>query len=210
MQTLRKKSQKNWHEARTAMSLGRLVQNIVFSLHLVTEPWTMSHLCGRFKISEIFGSPLVYGSRCIAPFIFNIGARWRWGVSFTSRPFYPQGSGADVSEIIPNLKLSQRLNSITYPRDRSSKRPFTRHSTTWSGCLPENIFSGVLYRLRPPGIVPQNSRALQLVAKSLRQRVRLPCSSFHPACVLHIMPTASFLIQYPKITLVAENFLVSP
>jgi hypothetical protein len=27
----------------------------------------------------------------IAPHIFDLATRWRWGVSFTRRPFYPQG-----------------------------------------------------------------------------------------------------------------------
>jgi len=40
-----------------------------------------------------------------APRIFHLGARWRWVVSFTLRPFYPLGK-------IPR-----------YPLDRRSGRP---------------------------------------------------------------------------------------
>jgi hypothetical protein len=38
LQSLRKKYQKNQHEARSVMSLGRLDQNIVGSPYLVAEP----------------------------------------------------------------------------------------------------------------------------------------------------------------------------
>jgi hypothetical protein len=33
----------------------------------------------------------------IVPRILDLGTRWRWGVSFTSRPLYPQGN-ADIFE----------------------------------------------------------------------------------------------------------------
>ena len=49
--------QKNWREACSAMSLRRLVQNIVGSLYLVAEPWTMSCLRGRFKFRKYMGPP---------------------------------------------------------------------------------------------------------------------------------------------------------
>ena len=39
------------------MSLGRLVQLCKCSLHLVAEPWTMSHLCRRFKFHKYLGPP---------------------------------------------------------------------------------------------------------------------------------------------------------
>jgi hypothetical protein len=32
-----------------------------------------------------------WGSGCIAPLILELGTRWRWVVSFTPRPLYPQG-----------------------------------------------------------------------------------------------------------------------
>jgi hypothetical protein len=32
-----------------------------------------------------------WGSGCIAPRILDLGTRWRWVVSFTPRPLYPQG-----------------------------------------------------------------------------------------------------------------------
>jgi hypothetical protein len=31
------------------------------------------------------------GSRAIAPCILDLGARWRWAISFTPQPLYPQG-----------------------------------------------------------------------------------------------------------------------
>jgi len=97
---------------------------------------------------------------------------------------------------IPNLKLSRRLNSIKYRRDRSSKRRVTRHST-WRGCLPENILLEYDIAYDRQESYNKILVCFKLVAKSLRQRI------------LNITPTPSFLIQYPKIILVAENFLVS-
>jgi hypothetical protein len=57
LQSLRKKYQKNQHEARSAMSLGRIVQNIVGSPYLLAEPWTTSRLCGWFKFRKYLGPP---------------------------------------------------------------------------------------------------------------------------------------------------------
>jgi hypothetical protein len=34
----------------------------------------------------------VWGSGCIDPHILDLGVRWRWVVSFTPRPLYPQGN----------------------------------------------------------------------------------------------------------------------
>jgi len=35
-----------------------------------------------------------WGSGGIVPGILDVGTRWRWVVSLTSRPFYPQGENA--------------------------------------------------------------------------------------------------------------------
>jgi hypothetical protein len=42
------------------------------------------------------------GSEGIAPRILDLGARWRWVVSFTARPLYPQGKS-------PWYSLDRRL-----------------------------------------------------------------------------------------------------
>jgi hypothetical protein len=53
-----KKCQKNWHEACSAMSLGRLVQNIVDSLYLMAEPWTIL-ICAEDSNSRNIWVPIV-------------------------------------------------------------------------------------------------------------------------------------------------------
>ena len=56
-QTLRKKCQNKWHEARSAMSIGILARNIAGSPYLVAEPWTTSRSRGRFKFRKYLGPP---------------------------------------------------------------------------------------------------------------------------------------------------------
>jgi len=57
--TCRQKKCNNKNDtAHSALSLGRLVQNIVGSLYLVAEPWTLSRSCGRFKFRKYLGPPL--------------------------------------------------------------------------------------------------------------------------------------------------------
>jgi hypothetical protein len=50
------KYQKNWHKACSAMSLSRLVQNIVSSLYLVAEPWTVLFVW-KIKFQKYLGPP---------------------------------------------------------------------------------------------------------------------------------------------------------
>jgi hypothetical protein len=37
---------------------------------------------------------MVYGGGGIAPRILDLGTRWKWVVSFTPRPLYPQGKSS--------------------------------------------------------------------------------------------------------------------
>jgi hypothetical protein len=59
------------------------------------------------------------GSGCVAPCIPDLGTRWRWVVSFTSRPLYPQGKspwypldrklGGARNRVYMGLKFSRTL-----------------------------------------------------------------------------------------------------
>jgi len=51
------------------------------------------------------------GSGGIAPSVFHLGPRWRWLVSFTPRPLYPQGKS-------PWYPLDRRLGG---PQSRSGR-----------------------------------------------------------------------------------------
>jgi len=71
-------------------------------------------LCGKKgKVVPVHATKAYWGSRSTAPLIHGLGTRWRWVVSFTTRPLYPW-------EVIPVL-LSRRL-----------VKPYS-----WSGCFGE-------------------------------------------------------------------------
>jgi hypothetical protein len=48
-------------------------------------------------LTEHHAMKAYWGSGGIAPRILNLGTRWRWVVSFTPRPLYPQGKNASYS-----------------------------------------------------------------------------------------------------------------
>jgi hypothetical protein len=73
---------------------------------------------------------MYWGSGGIAPRIFDLSTRWRWVVSFTTRPLYPQRKN-------PRYPLDRRLGG---PRSRS-------------GCSGEEKNSQP-----PPGIEPLEPR----------------------------------------------------
>jgi hypothetical protein len=52
---------------------------------------------------------MYWGSECIAPRLLDLGTRWRWAVSFTPLPLYPQGKS-------PWYSLDRRLGG---PQSRS-------------------------------------------------------------------------------------------
>jgi hypothetical protein len=69
-----------------------------------------------------------WGSESIAPRIIDLGTRWRWVVSFTPRPFYPQGKS-------PFYPLDRRLGGPqTRPRCGGEK-----NSQPLSGLEPPYI-----------------------------------------------------------------------
>jgi hypothetical protein len=72
----------------------------------------------------------VWGSGCIDPHFLDLGASWRWVVSFTPRPLYPRRKS-------PRYPLDRRLGG---PQSRSGRRGAdkildltgTRTPTPWS------------------------------------------------------------------------------
>jgi len=55
-----------------------------------------------------------WGSEGIVPCILDLGVRWRWVVSFTSRPLYPQGNS-------PWHPLDRRLGGLQIRSGRSGE-----------------------------------------------------------------------------------------
>jgi hypothetical protein len=72
--------------------------------------------------------PMKTGSGGIVPRILDLGTRWRWVVSFTSRPLYPQGKS-------PWYPLDRRLGG---PQSRSGRGGEEKNSQTPSGIEPLN------------------------------------------------------------------------
>jgi hypothetical protein len=69
------------------------------------------------------------GSGGIAPRIFNLGTRWRWVVSFTPPPLYPQGKS-------PWYPLDKRLGE---PQSRSGHSGEEKNSQSLPGYEPSII-----------------------------------------------------------------------
>jgi hypothetical protein len=68
------------------------------------------------------------GSGGIAPRILDLGARWRWVVSFMPRPLYPQGKG-------PWYPLDRRLGGS---QSRSGRGGEEKNSEPPPGIEPQN------------------------------------------------------------------------
>jgi hypothetical protein len=69
------------------------------------------------------------GSRCITPHILDLITRWRWVVSFTPRPLYPQGKSSGTHWIGdwvgPRAVLDTVVKrKISSPRRESNPRHF--------------------------------------------------------------------------------------
>jgi hypothetical protein len=83
----------------------------------------------------------------IAPRILNLGTRWRWVVSFTPQPLYPQGKS-------PWYPLDKRLGG---PQSRSGRGGEGKNSRPPSGIEPYNpnrpARNPALYRLRYDGFL---------------------------------------------------------
>jgi hypothetical protein len=70
-----------------------------------------------------------WGSVDIAPRILDLGTRWRWVVSFTPRPLYPQGKS-------PRYPLDRRLGG---PQSRSGRSGEEKNSKPLPGLEPPVI-----------------------------------------------------------------------
>jgi hypothetical protein len=68
----------------------------------------------------------ILGSGDIAPRILDLGTRWRWVVSFTSRPLYPQGKS-------PWYPLDRRLGES---QSRSGRGGEEKNSQPPPGIVP--------------------------------------------------------------------------
>jgi hypothetical protein len=77
----------------------------------------------------------VLGSGGIAPHIHDLGTRWRWVVSFTPLPLYPQGNS-------PWYPLERRLGG---PQSRSRRGGEEKNSQLLSGLEPPNTAWKVPY-----------------------------------------------------------------
>jgi hypothetical protein len=80
-------------------------------------------------LSEHYATEAYWGSRGIAPCILDLGTRWRWVVSFTLLPVYPQGK----SYMFP---LDRRLCG---PQSRSGRGSKERNSLPLPGFEPPII-----------------------------------------------------------------------
>jgi hypothetical protein len=70
-----------------------------------------------------------WGSGSIDPYILDLGSTWRWVVSFTPRPLYPQGK-------IPWYPLNRRLGG---PQSRSGHGDEEKNSQPMLGLEPPII-----------------------------------------------------------------------
>jgi hypothetical protein len=113
----------------------------------------------------------VLGSGGIAPRINNLGTRWRWVVSFTPRPLYPQGKS-------PRYPLQRRLGG---PQSRSGRGGEEKNSQPPTELEPQNI------DVQPVAQGSQNLLLLLLLIPllSLRERNKKTiCNNNPTACFI--------------------------
>jgi hypothetical protein len=98
--------------------------------HRIQSCWiinSLHFLIGKGKVVLCFNwAPRHEGvlrSGCIAPRILDLGSRWRWVVSFTPQPLYPQGES-------PCYSMDRRLGG---PRSQSGRGGEEKNSQTLPG-----------------------------------------------------------------------------
>jgi hypothetical protein len=108
-----------WIENLCSRLLQNLLQTsrswwqLLFPLHF--------HFITHYSIlnsTEHYATKVYGGSGSIAPCILDLGTRWRWDVSFTPRPLYPQGKS-------PWYPFDRRLGG---PQSRSGRGGEERNS----------------------------------------------------------------------------------
>jgi hypothetical protein len=90
-----------------------------------------------------------WGSGDIAPRILDLGTRWRWAVSFTSLPLYPQGKS-------PWYPLDRRLGG---PQSRSGRGGEKKNSQSLPGLEPpiiQPVVQSYTTMLSPPPPPPSS------------------------------------------------------
>jgi hypothetical protein len=76
----------------------------------VMPRWQVTHIKGKDKVvpvllTEHHAMTVYWGNGGIDPSILDLGTRWRWVISFTPRPLYPQGKS-------PRYTLDRRLGGL--------------------------------------------------------------------------------------------------
>jgi hypothetical protein len=77
----------------TKFSKGRIYRSRSFLLHKISAAWRnifTLHTKLSLRLSKCHTMNTYCGSEGIAPRIINLGDRWKWEVSFTSRLLYPR------------------------------------------------------------------------------------------------------------------------
>jgi hypothetical protein len=85
--------------------------------------------CSPCALTEHHAMKEYWGSGCIGPGILHLGTRWRWVVSFTPLPLYPQGKS-------PWCPLDRRLGG---PQSRSGHGREEKNSQPLPGLEPPII-----------------------------------------------------------------------
>jgi hypothetical protein len=106
-----------------------------------------------------------WGSGCIAPRIVDLGTRWRWVVSFTPRPLYPQGRS-------PWYPLDRRLGG---PQSRSGRGGVVVAVTYKKKLVKRN---------HPENCKSQRYRGLR---RTLGSRYRIPLETWTFTCYRSIL-----------------------
>jgi hypothetical protein len=114
----------SWHWRLTGIWVSLESLSAVLPLRC-SQPtqWKTSQLC---TLTEHHAMKVFRGSGGIAPLILDLGSRWRWRVSFTPRPLYPQGKS-------PWYPLDRRLGG---PQNRSGSGGEEKNSQPLPGLEP--------------------------------------------------------------------------
>jgi hypothetical protein len=103
------------------------------NFHLRTDVYVYIHVCVcvKVKVKSLYltkhhAMKTYWGCRGIAPRIPDLGIRWRWVVSFTPRPLYPQRKS-------PWYPLDRRLGG---PQSRSGRGGEKKNSQSPPGIEP--------------------------------------------------------------------------
>jgi hypothetical protein len=124
-----------------------------------------------------------WGSEDIAPRILNLDTRWRWVVSFTPRPFYPQGKSLWYP-------MHRRLGGT---QSRSGRGGEEKNSQLLPGLEPPIIqplaqrYTSELSRLLPIHYsVPRGMQIVITVTNRTAQNCSFIKVCLYIKCILHV------------------------